>query len=53
MERIELFEVWTKEGDEWVKAAKLYPSASAAKRDAIYCGYAPDEFKIIKVEKEM
>lgn len=48
-----LFELWTKEGNELVKAAKLYPSASSAKRDAIYCGYAPDEFKIIKVEKEM
>lgn len=48
-----LFELWTKEGDEWVKASKLYSSASSAKRDAIYCGYATDEFKIIKAEKEM
>lgn len=41
------------ENGEWVKVAKLYPTEKAALKDIEECGYAPDEYKIIKIKKEI
>lgn len=48
-----LYQVWIKESDGWVKAARLYPTEKAALKDIEECHYAPDEYKIIKIEKEI
>lgn len=42
-----LYQVWLKESDGWVQAEK------AALKDIEECDYAPDEYKIIKIEKEI
>jgi hypothetical protein len=46
-----LYQVWIKESDGWVQAAKLYSTEKAALKDIEECDYAPDEYKIIKIEK--
>ena len=48
-----LYQVWLKESDGWVKAAKSYPTEKAALKAVEECDYAPDEYKIIKIEKEI
>lgn len=48
-----LYQVWVLEDGEWIRAAKLYPSEKAALKELEECGYAPDEYKIIKTEKEI
>ena len=48
-----LYKVWLKESDGWVQAAKLYPTEKAALKELDAAGYAPDEYKIIKIEKEI
>lgn len=48
-----LYQVWLLEDGEWVKAAKLYPTEKAALKAVEECHYAPDEYKIIKIEKEI
>lgn len=48
-----LYQVWLKESDGWVQAAKLYPTEKAALKAVEECNYAPDEYKIIKIEKEI
>ena len=48
-----LYQVWLLEDGEWVKAVKLYPTEKAALKDIEECHYAPDEYKIIKIEKEI
>lgn len=48
-----LYQVWLRESDGWVKAAKLYPTEKAALKAVEECNYAPDEYKIIKIEKEI
>ena len=48
-----VYEVWLLESDGWVRAAKLYPSEKDALKAVEDCNYAPDEYKIIKIEKEI
>lgn len=48
-----LYRVEILEDGEWVKAAKLYPTKKAALKAVQECGYAPNEYKIIKIEKEI
>lgn len=48
-----LYQVWLKESDGWVKAANLYPTEKSALKAVQECNYAPDEYKIIKIEKEI
>lgn len=48
-----LYQVWIFEDGEWRKAAKLYPTEKAALKAVQECEYAPDEYKIIKIEKEI
>lgn len=38
---------------EWVKAANLYPTEKSALKAVQECDYAPDEYKITKIEKEI
>lgn len=48
-----LYQVWLKESDGWVTAEKLYSSKKAAEAEVLACDYAPDEYKIIMIEKEI
>lgn len=38
---------------EWVKIAKLYPNRKAALKAVEECSYAPEEYKIVMIEKEI
>lgn len=48
-----LYQVYIYEDGEWRKAATLYPTYRSAKKACEECQYAPDEYKIIKIEKEI
>lgn len=48
-----LFQVYVCEDGEWVKTEKLYPTLASATKAVEECQYAPDEYKIIKIEKEI
>lgn len=48
-----LYEICLLEDGEWVTAAKLYPTEKVALKEIEECNYAPNEYKIIKIEKEI
>lgn len=48
-----LYQVQVIEDGEWVTAEKLYSTEKVAKAEVLGCDYAPDEYKIIKIEKEI
>ena len=48
-----LYQVQVIEDGKWVTAEKLYSSKKAAEAEVLACDYAPDEYKIIKIEKEI
>ena len=48
-----LYQVWVLEDGEWRKAEKCYSTEKAALKAVQECDYAPDEYKIIKIEKEI
>lgn len=45
--------VYVRESDGWVRAAKSFPTATAAVKAVEECGYAPDEYYVVKEEKEI
>lgn len=45
------FIVYLRECDGWVKAAMSYPTYKAALKAVEECNYAPDEYRIIEVER--
>lgn len=45
--------VYLKESDGWVKAALSYTSYKAALKAVEECQYAPDEYRIVKVERNI
>lgn len=48
-----LYEVYIYESGGWRKAHKTFSSYEEALKAVKECEYAPDEYKIIKVEKEI
>jgi hypothetical protein len=48
-----LYQVWVLEDGEWVKVNHIYPTEKAALKALEECLYAPDEYKIIKIKKEI
>jgi hypothetical protein len=48
-----VYQIYILEDGEWCKATRLYPTYRAAFRAVSECQYSPDEYKIIKIEKEI
>ena len=51
--KAEKYIVYVCESDGWVRAAQSFPTATAAIKAVEECGYAPDEYYIVKEEKEI